>query len=51
MSYASQTTVENYLGRTLSASEIASLAYILESADRTINDRLGGSYGVVDVSF
>jgi hypothetical protein len=50
MSYASQTTVENYLGRTLSASEIASLAYILESADRTINDRLGGSYGAVDVS-
>lgn len=50
MSYASQTTVENYLGRTLSASEVASLPYILESADRTINDRLGGSYGPVDIS-
>ena len=47
MSYTDQTKIEAYLGRSLTASEIAVLPYILEGADRTIDDRLGGSYGAV----
>lgn len=50
MSYTNQTNIESYLGRELTSAEVAFLPYILAGADRTITDRLGGSYGAVSAT-
>jgi hypothetical protein len=50
MSYTDEENLEAYLGRPLTSAEVAFLPYILAGADKTINDRLGGSYGAVDSS-
>lgn len=50
MSYTDQTEVEAFLGRDLSAAEIAFLPYLISSAQISIDSELGGSYGTVSES-
>ena len=50
MSYTDQTKIEAYLGRSLTASEVAILPYVLQATDTSINEALGSSYGAVSTT-
>lgn len=43
--YASQSSIEGVLGRSLTATEIAALPALLNAIDQWINNQIGGSYG------
>lgn len=43
--YASQSSIEGVLGRSLTDTEVAALPALLNAIDQWINDQIGGSYG------